>query len=266
MANTIIELRHSTVGGNTPTNLANGEIAINTFDGKIFYRGGLSNTIQTIERYEGPAGLDGELQFNDSGVLGAVSGLTFDKTTNGLSVSGGINAANVVTQSFIEFEDGSKQYTANAGGANGFSTITSPDQSNVVASKPDDSISLVGGQGISIITDPTTKRITISTVASESDIWVDGNDFRFVDELVTLSSDLGSIEDSALLELDLGQLVAGGILYPDQLVVSSFLVANLPSASPPAQIVFVSNESGGATIAFSDGSVWRRMADRQIVS
>ena len=81
MANTIIELRRSNVSGNVPSNLANGEIAINTYDGKLFYRGGVSNTIQTIERFQGPAGLNQEIQFNDSGVLGSNSGLTFSKTT-----------------------------------------------------------------------------------------------------------------------------------------------------------------------------------------
>ena len=86
MSNTIIELRHSSVTGNVPSSLANGEIAINTYDGKLFYRGGVSNTIQTIERYEGPAGLDGEVQFNDSGVLGSDSDLTYNKTTDVLSV------------------------------------------------------------------------------------------------------------------------------------------------------------------------------------
>jgi hypothetical protein len=90
MSNTIIELRHSYVTGNVPSDLANGEIAINTYDGKLFYRGGVSNTIQTIERYEGPAGLDGELQFNDSGVLGSDAGLTYNKSTDILTVTGGV--------------------------------------------------------------------------------------------------------------------------------------------------------------------------------
>ena len=84
MANTIIELRRSNASGNVPTSLANGEIAINTYDGKVFYRGGASNTIQTIQRFQGPAGLNGEIQFNDSGVLGSASNLTFDKLTNRL--------------------------------------------------------------------------------------------------------------------------------------------------------------------------------------
>ena len=85
MANTIIELRRSHVSGNVPTSLANGEIAINTYDGKLFYRGGVSNTIQTIERFQGPAGLNTEIQFNDSGVLGSDSDLTYNKATDVLS-------------------------------------------------------------------------------------------------------------------------------------------------------------------------------------
>ena len=96
MSNTVIELRHSYISGNVPTSLANGEIAINTYDGKIFYRGGPSNTIQTIERYEGPAGLDTEIQFNDSGILGSSPRLTFDKAT-GLFRTGNVTANTVVT-------------------------------------------------------------------------------------------------------------------------------------------------------------------------
>ena len=95
MANTVIELRHSYVTGNVPASLANGEIAINTYDGKLFYRGGASNTIQTIERYTGPAGLDTEVQFNDSGELGSDSGLTYNKSTDVLTVTGGVIAGSI---------------------------------------------------------------------------------------------------------------------------------------------------------------------------
>jgi hypothetical protein len=38
IANTTIQIKKSTVSGNTPSSLANGEIAINTADGKLFYR------------------------------------------------------------------------------------------------------------------------------------------------------------------------------------------------------------------------------------
>jgi hypothetical protein len=72
--------------------LANGELAINTYDGKLFYRGGVSNTIQTITRFTGPAGLDTEVQFNDSGSLGSSGKLSFNKTTGLLTVDGTVRA------------------------------------------------------------------------------------------------------------------------------------------------------------------------------
>lgn len=49
--------------------------------------------------------------------------------------------------------------------------------------------------------------------------------------------------------------------------VKSYAKAALPSAAAGAgQIVYVSDEAGGATIAFSDGASWRRVADRAVVS
>jgi len=114
MSNTIIELRRSSVSGNVPSSLANGEIAINTYDGKLFYRGGASNTIQTIERFTGPAGLNQEVQFNDSGVLGADSGLTYNKTTDVLTVVGGaiIGGINVAPQIQFSFNHANAAFTA----------------------------------------------------------------------------------------------------------------------------------------------------------
>jgi hypothetical protein len=114
MSNTIIELRHSYVTGNVPSSLANGEIAINTYDGKLFYRGGVSNTIQTIERFQGPAGLNQEIQFNDSGVLGADSGLTYNKTTDVLTVVGGaiVGGVNVTPQIQFAFTQANSAFIA----------------------------------------------------------------------------------------------------------------------------------------------------------
>lgn len=86
MANTTIQLKYSVVTSNTPSSLANGEIAINGADGKLFYRtpGG---TIQSIVTYPGPAGLNKEIQFNDAGTAGANAGLTFDKSSASLNVT-----------------------------------------------------------------------------------------------------------------------------------------------------------------------------------
>lgn len=50
--------------------------------------------------------------------------------------------------------------------------------------------------------------------------------------------------------------------------VKSYLKTALPSASASGAgaMVFVSNEIGGAVIAFSDGAAWRRATDRAVVS
>ena len=47
----------------------------------------------------------------------------------------------------------------------------------------------------------------------------------------------------------------------------SYTVATVPPAALGAgQIVHVSNESGGAVLAFSDGTSWRRVTDRAVIS
>jgi hypothetical protein len=50
--------------------------------------------------------------------------------------------------------------------------------------------------------------------------------------------------------------------------VKGFTVSGLPSAatSGAGAIAYVSNESGGAVLAFSDGTDWRRVTDRAVVS
>ena len=47
----------------------------------------------------------------------------------------------------------------------------------------------------------------------------------------------------------------------------SYTVSGLPSAATyPRGLIYVSNEAGGAVLAFSDGSNWRRVTDRAVVS
>ena len=58
----------------------------------------------------------------------------------------------------------------------------------------------------------------------------------------------------------LSLLNGGGLQAP------VYTVATLPSAAPAGRIIYVSNETGGAVLAFSDGTDWRRVTDRAIVS
>lgn len=85
MSNTTIQLKFSTTASNVPVSLANGEIAINTSDGKIFYSNS-SGTIKSIQNFPGPAGLNGEVQYNDEGELGTDPSFVFDSANNLLKI------------------------------------------------------------------------------------------------------------------------------------------------------------------------------------
>jgi hypothetical protein len=48
--------------------------------------------------------------------------------------------------------------------------------------------------------------------------------------------------------------------------VASYTVSGVPSASTAGRVIYVSDESGGAVLAFSDGTNWRRVTDRAVIS
>lgn len=86
MANTVIQIKGSGVTGNVPSSLQPGELAINYVDGKLFY-GDASNTTTLFDVITEPSGLNGELQFNDSGSFGATSNVRYEESTGELIVS-----------------------------------------------------------------------------------------------------------------------------------------------------------------------------------
>ena len=283
MSNTTIELKHSQVTGNTPASLANGEISINTADGKIFYKHP-NGSILAMERYVGPSGLDGEIQFNDSGDLGASSNLTFNKTTGVLTVGGGLTVGNLdvgpTVGTLFNHANGAFD-KANSGNiiaqaafdkanstpiTNSFSTILVTGDDSLVANSNASTLTITAGSGLTITTNTETQSITISAVAQAGSLFVDGTDFGVLADAVVDQNDLGSIVDPVSSSINLGSLTISGILTPSSLILPSFSVVSLPNPNPAAQMIYVSDESGGAVIAFSDGTNWRRMTDRQIVS
>ena len=64
----------------------------------------------------------------------------------------------------------------------------------------------------------------------------------------------------------ISKLESGSFRQGQILQVASFTVANLPDPSVPGRVIYVSDESGGAVLAFADGSNWRRATDRVVVS
>lgn len=84
---TPIQLYYSTTASTSPSsgNLANGELAINITDGKLYYKDntGTVKLLASNASSTGPAGSNTQLQFNNSGVFGASSNLTWNGTTLG---------------------------------------------------------------------------------------------------------------------------------------------------------------------------------------
>jgi len=164
MANTVIAVRSSGTAAATPSLgvIANGEIALNFADGIIYYKTS-SNTLGSIRTTQ-PAGLTTEVQYNDAGSFGANANFTFNKTiatlnVRNINVSTNFTASAVATSQYIQFSDGSRQYTANAGGSTGLAnsgaliTVNSASQLYVSNTKTSTSnitgaLTIAGGAGV----------------------------------------------------------------------------------------------------------------------
>lgn len=89
---------------------------------------------------------------------------------------------------------------------------------------------------------------------------------RYLNTLVSvLSSELNRMREAIDGRLSL----EGSFRMAAPVRLKSSTVANLsdfPAADWTASVLYVSDETGGATLAFSDGTNWRRAQDRAIVS
>lgn len=91
MAQTI-KLKRSAVQGVIPTTsqLELGEVAINTYDGKMYIKKNVGGTESIVEVGSTatflPAGSDGQLQFNNGGALGATAQVYYDDVNNRLGI------------------------------------------------------------------------------------------------------------------------------------------------------------------------------------
>jgi fibronectin-binding autotransporter adhesin len=186
------------------------------------------------------------------------------------SASGNVTAGNVQTGGLISATGnitGGNILGNGAGlsGINVFSNVTVTGGNSAVADSISDTLTLTAGTGIAIVVDSATDTITIAA-SGGSEIFVDGADFGTVTEPVTLSDDLGLVTDAVTEEADLGTLVTAGLIYPDQFVLPSYTANTLPSAAVAGAMIYVTNETGGPVPAFADGTNWRRVTDRAIVT
>jgi hypothetical protein len=200
-------------------------------------------------------------------IVASDAGLTNDVVT--VETYGTLQAGNLYVQSVLSTGNitGGNILGNGAGltGINAFSNVTVTGGNSAVADSIADTLTLTAGSGITLVMDSATDTLTIAA-SSGNDIFVDGADFGTVTETVTASDDLGSVTDAVTAESDLGTIVTAGLIYPDQFVLPSFTTTTLPSAGIAGAMIYVTNESGGAVPAFADGTNWRRVTDRAIVS
>lgn len=102
---------------------------------------------------------------------------------------------------------------------------------------------------------------TLQTGVVRGVLFEEITDYGFITDVTDMVIDYGSISDNNSYKGDFEYILeTRGVTH------DSFKVASLPNAGVPGQMIYVSDESGGATMAFSDGSNWRRITDRAIVS
>jgi hypothetical protein len=97
-------------------------------------------------------------------------------------------------------------------------------------------------------------------------------DLKAIAQLTPANDDVVQRKSGAWTNRTIAQLAAdlssafASLSVSGSVKVGSFTVAGLPGANPAGQIAFASNEAGGAVLAFSDGTNWRRVTDRAVVS
>jgi hypothetical protein len=253
MANKVL-LKRSAVQSKNPitTDLSLGELALNTYDGNLFFKKspGGTDSIVTVVTIDGTQTLTNKTLTSPTINGGALSG-TFSgavtlsdtttstsTTTGALKVSGGLGVAGTLNAASVKVN-------------NAYTLPTADGTSTYVMS--------TNGSGQLSFVDVNTLVGSRANLAASQD-------FGLVSVLSTSSNDLGFIVDTVYETYDWGTIAVVGMVYPDQLVLPSYTISTLPTVQTPGQMLYVSNESGGAVIAFSDGTNWRRVTDRVIVS
>ena len=160
MAQTI-KLKRSSVSGNTPStsDLELGEVAINTYDGKMFIK--KNDGSDSIVEIGGSSGTVTEA-FKTIAVSGQ-SPVVADSATDTLTLVAGSNMTITTNASGDTVTFAS---SGSGGSQNLFSTFAVSGQSSVVADSTTDTLTLVAGTGITLTTDASADSITITNSAT----------------------------------------------------------------------------------------------------
>ena len=253
MANKVL-LKRSAVQSKNPitTDLSLGELALNTYDGNLFFKkspGGV-DAIVTVVTLDGTQTLTNKTLTSPSINGGALSGtftgsitlsdttVSTSTTTGALKVGGGLGVAGTLNAASVKVN-------------NAYTLPTTDGVSNYVIA--------TNGSG-------QTTFVDVNSLVSQSANFSINQDLGLLSDAGSVTADLGSLTDSVFTIYDWGTIATSGMVYPDQFVLPSYTISTLPTVQIGGQMLYVSNESGGAVVAFSDGTNWRRVTDRVILS
>jgi hypothetical protein len=272
-----LTLKRSAESSKVPllSDLSPGEIAINTTDGRIYHRHS-SDTVAEINAADARTvgGLDpSQLIRSDSdgtltGNLAVTGGVTAASFSGDGSALGSLDASNLATGTvpFGRLPTGTAAFTVATGNHNhntlyialtGNQTVTGLKTfSNGIS---DGSATLSGGQ----LNRPNGNlELQYNRSAASEGVVIFGNTAR-VCRFVASTGNLGLGTATPTQRLD----VIGSIRASQPVIFPGYTLATLPTgASYTGAMAYVSDEADGPTMAFYDGTNWRRVQDRAVVS
>jgi hypothetical protein len=239
---TPIQLYYSTTASAVPvnTNLAAGELAINTLDEKLYFKNS-AGTVKVIAGTGGTgvvAGSNTQIQFNNSGVFGASANLTWNGTT--LAVTGALTASTdsaFTSTGAVQLSSGTTaQRPAGAAGKLRFNTSTSQFEGYDGAAWAS-----VGGAAISNDTATSTNIYPLSaSTTSGTALTVYTSNAKFLYKPST-----GELQSTAMVS-------SNGITVNANTVAADYTIdaANNGLSAGPVTV------NSGITVTISSGSTW----------
>jgi hypothetical protein len=99
-------------------------------------------------------------------------------------------------------------------------------------------------------------------VGEDFNVLLNDLDFGSVTDSVTNILDLESVDGTITGTFDNGFLALSGIVTPNLFILPSVSITELTDGQE-GQVIYVPDADGGPTLAFFDGTIWKRATDNQ---